>query len=167
MNGNPPYHERQGHFDMMCLIHALNMLLGRQKMDKRTLDDACDVLSPNSHWWNPHRNPLGLGNYDVNVAMWLLQEEGLDVSFFDGRKDARELPLEHDSMVVGLLLNVVGSKWIPGSRHWMTYRKQAKVWWKLDSQEKGPILVERIWEAMSEHLSKGDHILIVRTRALL
>ena len=35
---------------------------------------------------NPHRNLLGLGNYDVNVLMTALQQRNLSVIWFDKRK---------------------------------------------------------------------------------
>lgn len=52
---------------------------------KADLDRACEQLAtvsnPNASavmsWaWNPHRAPLGLGNYDVNALMFVLEEKG-------------------------------------------------------------------------------------------
>jgi hypothetical protein len=34
--------------------------------------------------WNPHRAPLGLGNYDVNVLMYVLEQKG-ERAFVDSR----------------------------------------------------------------------------------
>ena len=89
-----PYFEKQSRLNQLCLVHALNMLLGEHVFTKQKLDEACETLSPDSSvWsWNPHRSVLGLGNYDVNVAMYILeQEHDLEVKFFDGRKTAQEL----------------------------------------------------------------------------
>lgn len=42
-------------------------------------------LSPDS-LINPHRNILGLGNYDINVIMAALQLHGYQTVWFDRRK---------------------------------------------------------------------------------
>lgn len=53
---------------------------------KTTLDKACEELATRAdpdagnglmNWaWNPHRSPLGLGNYDVNALTLALQQKG-------------------------------------------------------------------------------------------
>ena len=54
---------------------------------KAELDDLCLQLAPDSStWWNPHRSPLGLGNYDVNVMMAALQLKDYQAIWFDKRK---------------------------------------------------------------------------------
>lgn len=45
-----------------------------------------DSLSPGSRFFNPHRNVLGLGNYDVNILMKAVQTKGFDVTWFDKRR---------------------------------------------------------------------------------
>jgi hypothetical protein len=162
-----PYHERQLSLNQLCLVHALNMLLGEKRVDKRKMDQVCELLSPSSSsWWNPHRSALGLGNYDVNVAMYILENEfDCEVSFFDTRKSVDEISLDQCSM--GLLLNVPGSRFLPGSRHWISYKKYRRVvgegdeWYLFDSQKQGPLKVDSMTEAMTHHLSSGDHILLV------
>jgi josephin len=76
------YHEKQSLF--RCGIHALNNLLQAPVFSKETFDQACMTLhqlSGGNHtilasFWNAHEAPLGLGNYDVNVLMYVLQEKG-------------------------------------------------------------------------------------------
>ena len=165
------------------------MLLGGNVLSKRNLDEACETLSPNSSLlsWNPHRSVVGLGNYDVNVAMYILeQEHGLEVNFFDGRKTAQELmdiiiqPRNQEtsksdtkanastSRIVGLLVNVPGSLWIlPSiSRHWISYRPMGPSWWKLDSSKRNPIEIpaDNLLSTMESHLSRGDYILVVQDK---
>jgi hypothetical protein len=157
-----PYHEKQSLLNQLCLIHAINMLLGGRHVDKRNLDEVCETLSPDSPWWNPHRSALGLGNYDVNVAMYVLQDFGYDASFFDSRKSAKEISLENDC--AGLLLNVKGTRFLPGSRHWISYRQVEGSWYQLDCKAEGPVEVDNIIEEMRAHLVSKDHILIVRKK---
>lgn len=96
------YHERQSPFNLQCLKHAINHLLGGPYINRNDLDAICEELSPpgidsNSlfftNWkMNPHRSVVpGLGNYDVNVAMVALQRQGYEARFFDTRKSVDEL----------------------------------------------------------------------------
>ena len=98
------YHERQSR--QLCALHVLNNLLQvnvfpeyqsleshalsfcfkEKAFTKLELDDICTHLAPDSHWWNPHRSPLGLGNYDVNVMMAALQSKDCQAVWFDKRK---------------------------------------------------------------------------------
>lgn len=151
-------------FNQLCLVHAINMLLGGDIVDKHSLDQVCMTLSPVNKWWNPHRSVLGTGNYDVNVAMYVLEELGYSVSFFDGRKSAEEMPLKQCS---GLLLNVRGSRFSPFSRHWVSYRQVElpnDLWYLLDSNEEGPREVNDIVQTMKDHLSSGNHILMLKKK---
>jgi josephin len=79
------YHERQSL--QLCALHVVNSLWQRREFLKSELDEICLELAPESYsWWNPHRAPLGLGNYDVNVIMAALQRRGLDTVWFDKRR---------------------------------------------------------------------------------
>ncbi|XP_039560550.1 josephin-2-like, partial [Passer montanus] len=69
-----PYHERQRR--QLCALHALNSLLQRPWLSQASADRLCQRLAPRS-WPNPHRSPLGTGNYDVNVVMAALGSQGL------------------------------------------------------------------------------------------
>jgi hypothetical protein len=137
---------------------------------------------------NPHKSFFFGGNYDVNVGMYVLQQQhDLEVSFFDGRKSAKDLleqlllcscPQqghgEHDEpessflaaanrYIVGLLVNVSGSWFLPGSRHWISYRSFHSSWWKLDAKASHAIEVPAslLLSTMEMHLNQKDHILIV------
>ena len=80
------YHERQ--VRQLCALHVLNGLFQGPRFTKADLDRICQRLSPNTGWWwpNPHKSALGLGNYDVNVVMAALQDEGYEAKWFDKRR---------------------------------------------------------------------------------
>jgi josephin len=163
------YHEKQSRWDQLCLVHALNMLMGSKQVDQDTLDVICERLAPDSSpWWNPHRSALGLGNYDANVALTVLQEHGLETTFFDNRKPVDEL-LARLGELEGLLANISGSMMsLPGSRHWIAYRPtvvSSPTWWILDSKQAGPIQVDSMEHALADHVSKGDYIIMVQKQA--
>ncbi|CEG35147.1 Uncharacterized conserved protein, contains Josephin domain [Plasmopara halstedii] len=77
------YHERQKLY--RCGLHALNNALQDSVFTQREFEDACEKLAEMTDFdatnalawiWNPHRAPLGLGNYDVNVLVFVLQQKG-------------------------------------------------------------------------------------------
>lgn len=77
------YHEKQSM--MLCAVHALNNLLQDPKaFSKASMDSICYNLSPDTYI-NPHKNPLGLGNYDVNVLMAALSSKDYETIWFDKR----------------------------------------------------------------------------------
>ena len=68
-------------------IHTFALNNKERAFSKADLDDICLQLSPESSaWWNPHRSPIGLGNYDVNVMMAALQIKDCQAIWFDKRK---------------------------------------------------------------------------------
>lgn len=69
----------------LCALHALNNLFQQKVFDKQELDQICYDLTPDV-WINPHKSPLGLGNYDVNVLMAALQKKGFFSVWFDKRR---------------------------------------------------------------------------------
>ena len=70
---------------MLCAVHSLNNLFqDRNAYSKEDLDAISYQLSPDS-LVNPHKNMLGLGNYDVNVMMVALQLKNYEVVWFDKR----------------------------------------------------------------------------------
>lgn len=150
------YHERQSSFNQLCLVHAINMILGAPKVQKDTLDQICETLCPDGKWWNDHRSVLGTGNYDANVAMYALDELGYHVSFFDTRKAPDQIPLDKCG---GLLLNIKG--FLPYSRHWIGCRKVDESWYLLDSQKAGPIELSDVVQKMKDYISLGAHILVL------
>ena len=77
------YHERQK--QMLCLVHTLNNLFqDRNAYSKANLDAISYQLSPDA-FVNPHKNMLGLGNYDVSVLMAALQWREYEAVWFDKR----------------------------------------------------------------------------------
>ena len=77
------YHERQR--KMLCAVHALNNLFQeKDAYSKADLDAISYNLSPDT-LFNPHKNVLGLGNYDVNVIMAALQLRDYETVWFDKR----------------------------------------------------------------------------------
>ena len=77
------YHERQR--KMLCAVHTLNNLFQeKDAYSKADLDAISYNLSPEK-FVNPHKNVLGLGNYDVNVLMAALQLRDYEVVWFDKR----------------------------------------------------------------------------------
>lgn len=70
---------------MLCAVHALNNLFqDKNAFSKAELDAISYNLSPDS-FVNPHKNMLGLGNYDVNVLMAALQLRDYEAVWFDKR----------------------------------------------------------------------------------
>lgn len=70
---------------MLCAVHALNNLFqDKNAFSKAELDSISYNLSPDS-FVNPHKNMLGLGNYDVNVLMAALQLRDYEAVWFDKR----------------------------------------------------------------------------------
>ena len=87
------YHERQR--QMLCAVHALNNLFqDRNAYSKADLDAISYNLSPDS-FVNPHKNMLGLGNYDVNVLMVALQLRDYEAVWFDKRLWVTLLRFQH------------------------------------------------------------------------
>jgi len=77
------YHEKQS--KMLCGVHALNNVFQDPKAFKTSdFDEICYHLSPDTYI-NPHKNPIGLGNYDVNVLMTAVALKGFDTVWFDKR----------------------------------------------------------------------------------
>ena len=69
----------------MCALHTLNNLFQDQKaFSRQELDSICYQLNPEA-FINPHKNALGLGNYDVNVMMAALQLKDYEAVWFDRR----------------------------------------------------------------------------------
>ncbi|KAI8873260.1 hypothetical protein GQ42DRAFT_160685 [Ramicandelaber brevisporus] len=129
------YFERQR--KQLCAQHALNNLLQRPAFTRHQLDsfaaDLYDQQQQNEpRSWplntsiaaslsNPHKNPLGWGNYGIHVIEVALQSEGMEMQWIDGRKDAgyaaalaklsemRMEPPQPDAgqgeLLVGLLIN--------------------------------------------------------------
>ena len=144
------YHERQ-HL-ALCGVHAVNNLIQRKRFTKADFDAACLQLDASRRrWFNPHRSVLGIGNYDVNVTMQLLQTEGYLVQWHDQRKLLTAATLQEQTNLVGILWNIPsGSIWgrLTGGRHWIALllhttadsssNINVKTWVNLDSNLDSP-----------------------------
>lgn len=145
------YHERQSL--ALCAVHAVNNLLQRKHYSKEDFDQLC-LQMDSSRLWNAHRSPLGIGNYDVNVAIQALQMANCTTDWQDARK---ELEL---TGAAGILWNVPG--WLWGSRHWIALLRVNQVWLNLDSKLKVPKVVGD--DAECAKLLKGlkGHVILVQ-----
>ncbi|XKL63853.1 hypothetical protein PGB90_006217 [Kerria lacca] len=144
------YHEKQ--VKELCALHALNNLF--QKDDaflKNELDIVCHSLAPKT-WLNPHKSPLGLGNYDINVLMAALQNKGYQAIWFDKRKSPYCLKL---NKIFGFIMNIpndyhIGYIRLPLQRkHWIAIRKIGNNYYNLDSKLKEPLLIGQEAELLS------------------
>jgi len=161
------YHERQSR--QLCALHVLNNLLQEKAFTKAQLDDICTQLAPDNQWWNPHRSPLGLGNYDVNVMMAALQGKDCQAIWFDKRKNIRNV---RPCAALGFILNVPSTSrltsWLPSSlislKHWIAIKKIDELYLNLDSHliEPEPIGNEQdLLSFLESELSKNDRELLI------
>ncbi|XP_014214803.1 josephin-2 [Copidosoma floridanum] len=162
------YHERQ--VRDLCALHALNNLFQEKGFSKQELDQICYNLTPDV-WINPHKSPLGLGNYDVNVIMAALQKRGCEAVWFDKRRDPSCLCLDN---IQGFILNVpseykFGFMSLPFKRrHWIAIKKIDDAFYNLDSKIEYPEFIGKNCELLvylREQLdSKEKELFIVVTR---
>ncbi|NXQ51521.1 JOS2 protein, partial [Anthoscopus minutus] len=135
------YHERQRL--ELCALHALNNLLQRPWLSKAAADGICQRLAPRARP-NPHRSPLGTGNYDINVVMAALATLGLAAVWWDKRRSLERLHLPH---ILGFLLNVpspvtLGTLALPLARpHWLGVRRLGATFYNLDSKLASPAAI--------------------------
>jgi josephin len=117
--------------------------LEKGEFTKEKLDAICTNLSPDQYI-NPHKSVLGLGNYDVNVLMVALESEGMDLTWFDRRKEITAGSLELGK-IFGLILNIPSDYTFAfitlpiKSRHWICIKKmQDGKYYNLDSKLNSP-----------------------------
>lgn len=158
------YHERQRL--ALCGVHAVNNLLQTPRYTKRDFDRVCLELSPSS-FLNPHRSVLGIGNYDVNVVMMLLQQEGLCVNWHDKRTELKADAIEN---LVGIMLNVdPKSVWsrMFGGRHWIAFlfHCDTEQWINLDSNLVEPAIIGSHEDCINLLAASKDdaHVLLVKS----
>ena len=159
------YHEKQAR--ELCALHALNNLFQSSRFTKQELDTICVNLSAVQsgsngplNWTNPHRSVLGTGNYDVNVVMTALSNQGLEAVWWDKRRPLETIAF---SNVYGLILNV--NSWmswglvtIPFKRkHWIAVRKINEFFVNLDSKLKQPVIIGQTDLDIIEFLSQQLH----------
>lgn len=106
----------------------LSIVLARGEFSKTIMDEISVNLSP-EYYINPHRSVIGLGNYDVNVIMAALQSRGMNLVWYDKRKEISPESLEI-SKTFGYILNIPTSTYTLGfvtlpikSRHWICIRR--------------------------------------------
>jgi len=142
------YHEKQEW--EFCLMHALNALFQYKKFTTNHMDAICNTLAPDK-MINPHKSILQTGNYDANVLMMALNQEDVDVQWFDSRKAESDLSLNDDFLCpkekyeefLGFIVNIQQKKmFVFNRRHWLTIKRIKGVWYNLDSKNKAPKKLE-------------------------
>ncbi|VDD82957.1 unnamed protein product [Mesocestoides corti] len=153
------YHQRQSL--LLCAVHAINNVLQREAVTKADLNKICEELAPEcSPLTNPHRNLLGLGNFDANALIVALQQTGHDIVWFDKRTTLAEHRLDW-SKIVGCILNTRRKNLaLIGGRHWIAFRgiptKDPAVisYYDFDSKLRQPALVARSHAEFSSYIEK-------------
>lgn len=86
----------------LCVVYVFNNVLQQQFFSQEVVDEICKRLVLD-FWLNFYCSFLGIGNYDVNVIMVVLQGLGLVVVWWDRRRFLFQLVL---FQVLGLILNL-------------------------------------------------------------
>ncbi|KAK8956453.1 Josephin-like protein [Platanthera guangdongensis] len=172
MEDKTVYHERQRL--QFCLLHALNNLLQQEDSFTRAeLDAISDKLvrddpekgkwTPLSVIFKPHHNAL-TGNYDVNVLIAALEARNKMVVWHDRRNDASSIDLA-DKALLGILINVPVRRFagLWRSRHWISLRCVAGIWYNLDSDLAGPkpFLNLEVAEFLNHVIDQGGEVLVI------
>eukprot|EP00965_Chrysotila_dentata_P255194 6212137-Pleurochrysis_carterae.AAC.1 len=162
------YHESQ--VRMRCAQHALNNLLGSSVFDSSTLDGL--AIKCGGYYSLAHRWPF-VGNYDANVVLLALDQQGFEVKWHDGRNSVGSLMLDCSSVsVVGLLLNMRSDIYglLPFGRHWVACRRvcqQAETWIEHDSRVAGSVRYEAaaFLSRLKQLTEKGAVILVISKKS--
>ncbi|KAJ1941280.1 Josephin-1 [Linderina macrospora] len=115
---SPIYHEQQSFW--LCAKHSLNNVLQHEVYTQADLERIARYLHeihPEQSGWlkfNSHKNFLGFGDYDVNVMISALQEQGYDLLWHDNRQDVEEADL---SNCIGLIIHIQPD-WFFRRGHW-------------------------------------------------
>ncbi|KAM7542336.1 hypothetical protein Aperf_G00000005955 [Anoplocephala perfoliata] len=155
----PLYHQRQSL--MLCAVHAINNVLQRDAVTKADLNRICEELAPDcSPLMNPHRNVLGLGNFDANALIVALQQTGHDIVWFDKRTSLADHRLDW-SKIVGCILNARRKSFASISgRHWVAFRgfptsdPEVINYYDFDSKLHRPALVARSHAEFSHYIER-------------
>jgi len=95
----------------------------------------CEQLSPDA-FINPHKSIFGFGNYDVNVVIYALQQQGFTVQWFDRRKSVGVIDL---SKVFGFIVNYSSARLFSQvSKHWFAIRRIGNTFYNCDSKQDKP-----------------------------
>ncbi len=149
--------------------HALNNLLQKRRFTVGDLDRIAEQLAAQQEesgpltrlLLNPHRSVWRIGNFDVNVVLAALREDGLHAVWFDRRQDVRRLRLEE---TVGLVLNVTTFF----GRHWLALRLFEGTAYNLDSKLAKPqsfAAPEELLAFLRTALAQEDAQLLVVTQS--
>jgi Josephin len=189
------YHERQQL--ALCAVHSVNNLLqnndGQKKYTQRDFDQVCESLTSgcNSYWFNPHRSPLRIGNFDINVITYILENyEGMDVTWHDMRNELTLLDMMERKNLLGILWNVPVNTVMGrllSQRHWIALlyhpsdedtsnnnnvnniqqqQQQSGTWMNLDSNLRSPEIIGTHTDCLRLLQSRKDsHILFVQRRS--
>lgn len=144
MNSNI-YHERQDGYN--CAIHTVNSIIQSSYYTKKTFEKIAEELykqDPQTNFINPHKNLIGLGNYDINVIEKSLLSLGFYIKWFDLRLNIENIDLEQENLI-GFIGNDRGEKGyfakffrLFGTNHWFAIRKINDEFYNLDSRLKLP-----------------------------
>ncbi|CAJ1939506.1 unnamed protein product [Cylindrotheca closterium] len=180
-----PYHESQALLRQLCLMHALNMLVGEPRLNQAHMDQVCNQLvqlspEPSVSTTNPHRGRWLGGNYDVNVAIYILENEwNYQVNYYSRRRTPKNNSNSNENMdesveessslssMEGVLVNVPGT--FPWTRHWIMYKPwnrgegaAKQQWYRLDSKAACPIQVKDLQVQVDKHSQTGDTVLTIQ-----
>jgi len=170
-----PYHEKQKL--QLCLLHALNTLIGHKAFTKKRLTDICKQLH-NGKWnqINPHKSVLGTGNYDANVLNAALDEH-FDIQWYDERQRKKIdvtneyflQPLDKGEFQGFILNSPEKSMLSPGARHWfsITFNSENDLWYNNDSKLDKAVPFENpkaVTKFLKCKLKYGAQLMICRWR---
>jgi len=155
-------------------MHALNALFQYQRYTKKALDAICKQLAPNK-LINPHKSIFRTGNYNADVLLVALNQEDVDVQWFDSRKAQSDLSLNDDflcpkekySEFLGFIVNDPQKKlMVFNTRHWKTIKKIDGIWYDLDSKlSKAKKLEEAaLLKSLVSTCKNGGQIMICRKK---
>ncbi|CAG8496151.1 8794_t:CDS:2 [Paraglomus occultum] len=160
------YHERQRLW--LCGQHAVNSLLQAEVYTKSDMDKIAETLNIRtdvearswlSYYINPHKSII-IGNYDVNVIIEALSEQGLETRWFDVRKDIRTDIQFTDRTLFGLILNTRTEFLCFPRHHWIAIKpifgEETHTVYNLDSRLTRPKSFDNE-EAVYSFLEKAIH----------
>ncbi|CAG8440585.1 6151_t:CDS:2, partial [Scutellospora calospora] len=109
------------------MIKLQNKAFSKEQLDDIALnlskDTGPSIKSLNLFLINPHKSVLGIGNYDINVLEVALQQYGLEIQWFDSRKDIRTVIQFTDPTLFGIILNIQSSRLVFwSSNHWIAVK---------------------------------------------
>mmetsp|Transcript_6487 Transcript_6487/g.10086 ORF Transcript_6487/g.10086 Transcript_6487/m.10086 type:complete len:197 (+) Transcript_6487:36-626(+) len=176
MEGKAIYFEKQSR--QRCGIHALNNLFQGSVFSKKSFDRICYKLSPKA-FINPHKSMFGTGNYDINVLIVAVEQQGYKITWFNSQKGIDAVAFDD---LLGVIVNgqPVASGLFQGiaakvfnSQHWFALRpflvsdsnnskKSSMTWYSLDSNLSQPIPLPDVRTFLRNLLSLGTtHIMLV------